>query len=100
MWQRDERRNNKKTFSNYNYVTRNYIAFNIKIVMEDKLMLKEYRKLRCLTFEQVAEKCNISWRNLLRIENGAYKKAKFETIIKLIEILEISDEDILKLIKN
>ena len=30
MWQRDERRNNKKTFSNHNYVTRNYIAFNIK----------------------------------------------------------------------
>ncbi len=63
-------------------------------------MLKEYRKLRNLSLEQLAEKCNISWRNLLRIENGAYKNAKFETIKKLIKELEISDEDILKLIKT
>lgn len=63
-------------------------------------MLKEYRKAKNLTLEQVAEKCNISWRNLFRIENGACKTAKFETIIKLIKILEISDEDILKLVKD
>ena len=63
-------------------------------------MLKEYRKTKNLTLEEVAEKCNISWRNLYRIENGSYKSARFETIIKLIKILEISDEDILKLIKK
>ncbi len=63
-------------------------------------MFKQYRKNKNLTLEQVAEKCNISWRNLLRIENGAYKKAKFETIIKLINVLEINDNDILELIKD
>ncbi len=63
-------------------------------------MLKEYRKLKKMTLEEVAEKCNISWRNLLRIENGSYKKARFETIQKLIEVLEITDKDILKLIKE
>ncbi len=63
-------------------------------------MFKEYRKNKGLTLEQVAEACNISWRNLFRIENGGYKNAKFETIIKLINVLEISDKDILKLIKD
>ena len=63
-------------------------------------MFKQYRKNKNLTLEQVAEKCNISWRNLLRIENGAYKKAKFETIIKLINVLEINDNDILELVKD
>ncbi len=63
-------------------------------------MFKEYRKNKGLTLEQVAEACNISWRNLFRIENGSYKNAKFETIIKLIKVLDISDKDILKLIKD
>ena len=63
-------------------------------------MFKEYRKNKGLTLEQVAEACNISWRNLFRIENGSYKNAKFETIIKLVKVLEINDKDILKLIKN
>ena len=63
-------------------------------------MFKEYRKKKNMTLEEVAEKCNISWRNLFRIENGSYKNAKFETIIKLIEVLEIKDKDILKLIKD
>ena len=63
-------------------------------------MFKEYRKNKGLTLEQVAGACNISWRNLFRIENGSYKNAKFETIIKLIKVLDISEKDILKLIKN
>ena len=63
-------------------------------------MFKEYRKNKGWTLEQVAEACNISWRNLFRIENGSYKNAKFETIIKLIKVLDISDKDILKLIKD
>ena len=63
-------------------------------------MFKEYRKNKGLTLEQVAEACNISWRNLFRIENGSYKNAKFETIIKLIKVLDISATDILFFIKN
>ena len=60
-------------------------------------MFKEYRKLRGYTLEQLAEKCNISWRNLQRIENGKIKNARFETIKTLIKELNINDKDILKI---
>ena len=63
-------------------------------------MLIEYRLKKGYTLEQLAELCEISWRNLYRIENGKLNQAKFETIKKIIKILEISDNDILKLIKE
>ena len=63
-------------------------------------MLKEYRLKRNYTLELLAEKCEISWRNLQRIENGKINNAKFETIKKLINILDINDKDIIKLIKE
>ena len=63
-------------------------------------MLKEYRIKRGYSLEKLAELANISWRNLQRIENGKDKDAKFNTIKKLIKILEIDDVDILKYIKN
>lgn len=63
-------------------------------------MLKSYRIKSGYTLEELAEKCNISWRNLYRIENGKYKDAKFETIAKIINILNITNEDIVKLIKE
>lgn len=63
-------------------------------------MLKEYRLKRGFTLEGLAEECDISWRNLQRIENGKYPLAKFETIQKLLVILEVSDEDIVKFIKS
>lgn len=63
-------------------------------------MLKEYRLKRGYTLEKLAEDCDISWRNLYRIENGNDKFARFETIAKLLIILDISDEDILKYIKD
>lgn len=63
-------------------------------------MLKEYRIKRGYTLEELAELCDISWRNLFRIENGNYRYAKFETIAKLLVILNVSDSDILKFIKS
>lgn len=63
-------------------------------------MIKEYRIKKGYTLEQLAEMCNISWRNLQRIENGKLNTAKFETVKKLIIKLEINDEDIIKLIRN
>lgn len=63
-------------------------------------MLKSYRIKNGYTLEDVAEKCGISWRNLHRIENGQYKYAKFETIQKLISILGLTEEDIVKFIKD
>lgn len=63
-------------------------------------MLKEYRIKRGYTLEELAEKCEISWRNLHRIENGQYKYAKFETIQKLIVILGLTEKDIITFIKD
>lgn len=63
-------------------------------------MIKEYRIKREYTLEKLAELCDISWRNLQRIENGKIKEAKFSTIAKLITILNISDKDIKELIKE
>ena len=62
-------------------------------------MLKEYRLKRGLTLEKLAEKCNISWRNLQRIENNP-NKTKLENKKKIIKILNMEDQDILKFMKN
>lgn len=64
------------------------------------ITFKNYRLKRKLTLEKTAEKAEISWRNLQRIENGTYKNAKFATIAKLMIELDMSDEDILKIIKE
>ncbi len=63
-------------------------------------MLKEYRIKNGYTLEELAELCDISWRNLFRIENGNYRYAKFETIAKLFIILKIPDNEIIKFIKD
>ena len=63
-------------------------------------MLKEYRIKNNYTLEELAELCDISWRNLFRIENGNYRYAKFETIAKLLIILKIPDTEIIKFIKE
>ena len=63
-------------------------------------MLKEYRIKRGYTLEQLSEKCEISWRNLQRIENGQYKKSKFQTIARIIKELNIPDKDIITFIKE
>ena len=63
-------------------------------------MIKEYRLKKGYTLEYLAEKCDISWRNLQRIENGKVNSAKFETIKKILNVLEFSNEDIIKFIKN
>lgn len=63
-------------------------------------MIKEYRIKRGYTLEQLAEKCDISWRNLQRIENGKDNVARFDTIKKIITTLDFSDKDIIKYIKK
>lgn len=63
-------------------------------------MLKDYRIKKGYSLEKLAELCNISWRNLHRIENGKINEAKFETIKKLINVLEISESDIIKIIRE
>ena len=62
-------------------------------------MIKEYRIKKKLTQEQLAEIINISPRQLQRIEKDE-DKTKIETIRKIIRVLNIPDEEILKYIKK
>ncbi len=62
-------------------------------------MIKEYRIKNNFTQEQLAEIINISPRQLQRIEKNE-DKTKIETIKKIIKVLNIPDEEILKYIRN
>ena len=61
-------------------------------------MIKKYRILHNITQEELAEKLNISPRQVQRIENGT-SRPSLKTLKLIIEIL-VSDEDIIKLIKE
>ena len=62
-------------------------------------MIKEYRIKNNYTQEQLAEIINISPRQLQRIEKDE-DKTKIETIRKIIKVLNIPNEEILKYIKK
>ena len=62
-------------------------------------MIKEYRLEKGYTLEKLAEMCNISWRNLHRIENNP-NVARLETIKNILKTLNVSDKDILKFMKE
>jgi len=72
---------------------------NVIIYLKGESMIREYRIKKGYTLEELAEKCDISWRNLQRIENGKYNVAKFETIKKILLVLEFSDKDLVKFMK-
>ena len=62
-------------------------------------MIGKYRLLRCLTQEALAEKLDISWRQLQRIETGKCTPS-LKTFKKLIKVLNISDKDVLDYLKQ
>ena len=62
-------------------------------------MIKKYRLLRNMTQEELAEKVDLSPRQIQRIENGT-SRPSLKTLKLIIEILEITDEDIVKLIEE
>ena len=62
-------------------------------------MIIEYRIKNNYTQEELAEIINISPRQLQRIEKDE-NKTKIETIKKIIKVLNIPDEEILKYIKG
>ena len=63
------------------------------------IIKKKYIIKNNYTQEQLAEIINISPRQLQRIEKNE-DKTKIETIKKIIKVLSIPDEEILKYIKN
>lgn len=62
-------------------------------------MIKEYRIKKNLTQEDLAEKLNISPRQLQRIEKDE-TKTKISTLKKIIKILNIPDNEIIKYLKK
>lgn len=62
-------------------------------------MIKEYRIKNNLTQEQLAEKLNISWRHLQRLEQQE-DKTTIKTLRKIISVLNIPPEDILEYLKD
>lgn len=58
-------------------------------------MIREYRLKNHLTQEQLAEKLEISWRHLQRLEY-AEDKTTVRTLRKIIKILEIPHDEVLK----
>ena len=62
-------------------------------------MIKEYRIKNGLSQEDLDEKIDISWRHMQRLEHNE-SNTTVKTLKKLIQVLNISDEDILKYLKN
>ena len=62
-------------------------------------MIKKYRLINKLTQEQLAEKLEISTRQLQRLEKGN-NVPSFWTLQKLIFLLNISDKDLAEYIKK
>ena len=62
-------------------------------------MIREHRLKLKMTQEQLAEKTEISWRQLQRIEADE-EHTRLSTIKRLIKVLDIPDEEILAFIKK
>lgn len=62
-------------------------------------MLRENRIKNNLTQEELAEKLDISWRHLQRLEYNE-EKTTVSTLKKIIKVLNISDNEILEYLKK
>ncbi len=62
-------------------------------------MLRENRIKNHLTQEELAEKLDISWRHLQRLEYNE-EKTTVSTLKKIIKVLNISDEEVLDYLKR
>lgn len=62
-------------------------------------MIKKYRLARKMTQEKLAEEIGISWRHLQRLEHND-KNIKLSTFKKIVQVLNVPDDAILKYIKK
>ncbi len=62
-------------------------------------IIKEYRIKRGYSQEQLAELMDLSPRQIQRIENG-YSDTSLKTLRLFVKILDISDKDIVIMIRN
>lgn len=62
-------------------------------------MIRHYRMQNKLTQEELAEELGISWRQLQRLEHNE-EKTRVSTFKKIVHVLHIPDDEILKFIKK
>ena len=62
-------------------------------------MIKENRLKKNLTQEQLAEKVDISWRQLQRIEKNE-NETRVQTLKKLISALDIPNEEVIEYLRK
>ena len=62
-------------------------------------MIRKYRLKNHLTQEELAEEIGISWRQLQRLEYNE-EKTRISTFKKIVKVLKIPDDEILRFIKN
>ena len=62
-------------------------------------MIRHYRLQNKLTQEELAEEKGISWRQLQRLEHNE-EKTRISTFKKIVNVLKIPDEEILKFLKD
>lgn len=62
-------------------------------------MLRENRLKNNLTQEELAEKLDISWRHLQRLEYNE-EKTTVSTLKKIIKVLNIADDEILEYLRK
>lgn len=62
-------------------------------------MIRKYRQLKKLSQEKLAEKINISWRQLQRIEQNE-EKTRISTFKKIVKVLNIPDKEIINFFKK
>ena len=62
-------------------------------------MIKQYRLAQKLSQEELAEEIGISWRQLQRIEHNE-ENTRISTFKKIVNSLNIPDEEIIKFIRK
>lgn len=62
-------------------------------------MIREYRLKNKLTQEELAERLDISWRHLQRLEYNE-ENTTVKTLKKIIRVLNIPNEDIINYLKK
>ena len=62
-------------------------------------MIRHYRLQNKLTQEELAEELGISWRQLQRLEYDE-EKTRISTFKKIVKVLHIPDDEVLKFIKK
>lgn len=62
-------------------------------------MIRQYRRAKNLSQEELAEEIGISWRQLQRLERNE-ENTRLSTFKRIVKTLNISDDEIIKFIRK